>query len=127
MEQAYAIFANVIEFDEQGSPINAKYAEYRAAQYIRSYCDQHYKVVPPFDVWNKSYMTQLQNSTFSSHGRLQVRSSEMAKICLGLFFALTAFASASAATLSESRALLTALDKDKKALLKFKWVDGHAG
>jgi hypothetical protein len=53
MEQAYAIFANVIEFDESGSPINAKYAEYRAAQYIRSYCDQQYKVVPPFETWEQ--------------------------------------------------------------------------
>ncbi|WP_449821453.1 DUF7677 family protein [Massilia orientalis] len=25
---------------EDGTPTNAKYAKYRAAQYIRSYCDQ---------------------------------------------------------------------------------------
>ena len=51
MEQAYAIFANVIEFDQQGTPVNAKYAEHRAAQWIRSYCDRGYQVVPPFEAW----------------------------------------------------------------------------
>ena len=51
LEQAYAIFANVIEFDDKGVPINAKYAEYRAAQYIRGYCDPGYAVTPPFEFW----------------------------------------------------------------------------
>jgi hypothetical protein len=51
MEQAYAIFANVIEFDQRGIPVNAKYAEYRAAQWIRRYCDAGYQVVPPFESW----------------------------------------------------------------------------
>jgi len=51
MEQAYAIFANVIEFSDDGIPTNAKYAEYRAAQYIRGYCDSTYKVDPPLEGW----------------------------------------------------------------------------
>lgn len=51
MEQAYAIFANVIEFSGDGVPTNAKYAEYRAAQYIRRYCDSTYMVSPPFEGW----------------------------------------------------------------------------
>ncbi len=51
MEQAYAIFANVIELSADGTPTNEKYAEYRAAQYIRSYCDATYVVEPPFEVW----------------------------------------------------------------------------
>jgi hypothetical protein len=51
MEQVYAIFANVIEFSGNGIPTNAKYAEYRAAQYIRSYCDRTYMVDPPFEDW----------------------------------------------------------------------------
>ena len=51
MEQAYAIFANVIEFNESGEPVNAKWAEHRAAQYIRSWCDQAYKVEPGFESW----------------------------------------------------------------------------
>jgi len=51
MEQAYAIFANVIELSPDGLAVNAKYAEYRAAQYIRSYCDPAYVVNPPFEGW----------------------------------------------------------------------------
>ncbi|MGJ4931897.1 DUF7677 family protein [Bradyrhizobium sp. HKCCYLS2038] len=51
MEQAFAIFANVIEFDPEGTPVNAKYAEHRAAQYIRAYCDRGFQVVPPFEPW----------------------------------------------------------------------------
>lgn len=51
MEQAFAIFANVIEFSHDGTPTNAKYAEYRAAQYIRAYCDPAYTVDPPLEGW----------------------------------------------------------------------------
>ena len=51
IEQAYAIYANIIEIDENGIVINAKYAEKRAAQYIRSYFDETYKVDPPFEDW----------------------------------------------------------------------------
>ena len=39
LEQVYAIFANVLEFDEAGLVQNAKYAERRAAQWLRSYID----------------------------------------------------------------------------------------
>ena len=51
LEQAFAIFANVIEFNENGEPINAKFAEYRAAQFIRNYCDSSYVVEPDFECW----------------------------------------------------------------------------
>lgn len=51
MEQAYAIFANVIELSPDGEPTNEKYAEHRAAQYIRWYCDPTYEVDPPFEIW----------------------------------------------------------------------------
>ena len=51
LERAYAIFANVIEMDEVGIVCNAKYAEMRAAQYIRSYVDSSYKVEPEFEDW----------------------------------------------------------------------------
>lgn len=51
LEQTYAIFANVIEVSVDGKPTNAKYAEHRAAQYIRSYCDPAYLVDPPFHDW----------------------------------------------------------------------------
>lgn len=51
MEQAFAIFVNVLEVDERGLVTNAKIAERRAAQYIRSYCDPAYEVQPPFEPW----------------------------------------------------------------------------
>jgi hypothetical protein len=51
MEEAYAIFVNVLEFDEAGVPVNAKYAEFRASQTIRRWCDPSYEVVPPFEGW----------------------------------------------------------------------------
>lgn len=51
IEQAFAIFANVIELDENGEVLNAKYAEKRATDYIRSYCDSNFKAEPPFEDW----------------------------------------------------------------------------
>lgn len=51
LEQAMAIFANVLELNEHGNVLNAKYAEQRAAQYIRSYVDSQYTVQPPFEDW----------------------------------------------------------------------------
>lgn len=51
LEAAYAIFANNIEMDEDGTVLNAKYAEMRAAQYIRQYCDRTYEVDKPFEGW----------------------------------------------------------------------------
>ncbi|NOU95680.1 hypothetical protein GC093_20980 [Paenibacillus sp. LMG 31456] len=51
LEQAYAIFANVIEMDDDGKVCNPKYAEMRAALFIRSYVDSSYKVEPEFEGW----------------------------------------------------------------------------
>ncbi|WP_422035641.1 DUF7677 family protein [Roseibium sp.] len=51
LEQTYAIFANVIEMDEEGTVLNAKHAERRAAQYLRSYCDPSYQIEPPLEDW----------------------------------------------------------------------------
>ena len=48
LEGAMAVFANVLELDAAGIPVNAKYAEHRAAQYIRSWCDPGYRPQPPF-------------------------------------------------------------------------------
>lgn len=50
LEQAYAIFANVIELDESGQVVNAKHAERRAAQYIAQYVAGR-PVEPPFENW----------------------------------------------------------------------------
>jgi predicted nucleotidyltransferase len=51
IEKCFAIYANVIELDEKGHVLNAKYAEARATQYIRAYCDATYKVHLPFEDW----------------------------------------------------------------------------
>lgn len=50
-EQAFAIFMNNLEVDEDGNVLNYKYAENRAAQYIRRYFDSSYTVEPPFENW----------------------------------------------------------------------------
>lgn len=51
IEMVYAIFANVIELDENGSVLNFTYAQKRATDYLRSYCDPTFKVSPPFEDW----------------------------------------------------------------------------
>ena len=38
METCFAIFANVLELDDQGEPLNEKYAERRAAAFLYQYC-----------------------------------------------------------------------------------------
>lgn len=38
METCFAIFANVLELDELGEPVNEKYAERRAASFLYQYC-----------------------------------------------------------------------------------------
>lgn len=57
IEQAFAIYTNVLELDEHGNVLNAKYAEKRAADYIRSYCDPKFEVEPPYEHWE----TELHN------------------------------------------------------------------
>lgn len=49
VEQAMAIFLNVLTTDDEGFVTNAGEAEFRAAQYIRSYIDRGYVVEPPFE------------------------------------------------------------------------------
>ena len=51
LEQAMAIYANVLRVDESGHVLNARAAEMRAAQWIRSYVDRSYTVDPPFTPW----------------------------------------------------------------------------
>lgn len=51
IEQAFAIFANVIELDENENVLNAKYAEKRAVDYIRSFCESEFEVQPPYEDW----------------------------------------------------------------------------
>lgn len=51
IEQVFAIYANVIELNENGEVVNAKYAEKRATDYLRSYCDPSFKVDPVYEDW----------------------------------------------------------------------------
>lgn len=51
IEQAFAIYANVIELDEDGNVLNAKYAEKRATDYIKQFCDPNFKVEPEYVDW----------------------------------------------------------------------------
>jgi hypothetical protein len=50
-EMVFAIYANVIELDEKGQVLNAKYAEKRATDYLRSYCDSSFVIDPPYEDW----------------------------------------------------------------------------
>jgi hypothetical protein len=50
LEQVYAIYMNVLEFNESGEVTNAKYAERRAAQYILSYVTGR-REEPEFEPW----------------------------------------------------------------------------
>jgi hypothetical protein len=38
METCFAIFANVLELDEAGEPVNEKHAEQRSATWLYRYC-----------------------------------------------------------------------------------------
>jgi hypothetical protein len=51
IEQVFAIFANVIELDENGKVLIAQYAEKRATDYLRRYCDPQFKVIPEYEDW----------------------------------------------------------------------------
>jgi hypothetical protein len=51
IEQVFAIYANVIELDNNGKVLNAKYAEKRATDYLRQYCDSNFSVEPPYEDW----------------------------------------------------------------------------
>lgn len=51
IELVFAIYANVIELDEAGNVVNAKYAEKRATDSLRAYCDPTFVVTPPYEEW----------------------------------------------------------------------------
>jgi hypothetical protein len=53
MEQAFAIFANVVRLDEDGNPINARQAQERAAMWIRQYMTGQ-PADPPLEDWEVS-------------------------------------------------------------------------
>ncbi|WP_030689480.1 hypothetical protein [Streptomyces globisporus] len=51
LEQVFAIYSNVLQVDTNGEVLNDGDAQYRAAQWIRRYCDPTYVVEPPFQAW----------------------------------------------------------------------------
>jgi hypothetical protein len=51
IEMVFAIFANVIELNEDGSILNFTYAQKRATDYLRFYCDLSFQVSPPYEDW----------------------------------------------------------------------------
>lgn len=51
IEQVFAIYTNVIELDEDGIVLNAKYAEKRATDYLRAYCEPGFEVTPAYEDW----------------------------------------------------------------------------
>lgn len=38
LEICFAVFTNVLELDDEGEPVNEKYAEHRAALWLYQYC-----------------------------------------------------------------------------------------
>jgi hypothetical protein len=54
VEQAYAIFVNNIQMNDNGKVLNQMHAMKRAAQWIRLVCreeNEEYKVEPEFEDW----------------------------------------------------------------------------
>ena len=51
IEMVFAVFANVIELDENGAVLNYTYAQKRATDYLKSYCIEGFEVDPPFQEW----------------------------------------------------------------------------
>lgn len=51
IEQAFAIYTNVIQLDENGQVLNAKHAEKRATDYLRAYYDPSFEVKPAYEDW----------------------------------------------------------------------------
>jgi hypothetical protein len=57
IEQVFAIYASVLELDEIGIVMNAKYAEKRAAEFLRAYCDPKFAANPPYEDWEQELHT----------------------------------------------------------------------
>lgn len=51
IEQVYAIFINVLEVDNEGTVLNAHYAQKRATDFLRAYYDPNFIVEPPYELW----------------------------------------------------------------------------
>lgn len=64
MEMVYTVFTNNLVLDDTGAPLNARYCEERAAQWLRRYCDRNYQVEPPFEEFEQEghWPSVLENS-----------------------------------------------------------------
>jgi hypothetical protein len=51
LQQAFAVYGNVLRMDDSGNVLNSKRAEKRAAQWIRQYVQSGYVPDPPLEVW----------------------------------------------------------------------------
>ena len=51
IEQVFAIFANVVELNDEGEVTNFTYAQRRATDYLKQYCNPQFKVEPPYEEW----------------------------------------------------------------------------
>ncbi|MEN8904836.1 MAG: hypothetical protein ABF289_02640 [Clostridiales bacterium] len=54
IETAYAIYVNVMKLDDEGNVLNAKYAEKRATDYIRSFYDSDFIIEQPLEDWERT-------------------------------------------------------------------------
>ena len=54
IEMVFAIFANVLELDENGQVLNFTHAQKRATDYSKSYCVPGYTVSPALEEWETS-------------------------------------------------------------------------
>ncbi len=51
LEQAFAIYGNVLEIDADGMVLNDGEVQYRVAQRVRACCDPSCRVELPFEDW----------------------------------------------------------------------------
>jgi hypothetical protein len=51
IEMVFAIFANVLEVDDEGRVLNFTHAQRRATDYLKSYCNPSFKVEPTLEDW----------------------------------------------------------------------------
>jgi hypothetical protein len=51
IEKVFAIFANVIELDDEGRVVNYEYAQKRSTDYLKAYFDPAYTVYPEYEDW----------------------------------------------------------------------------
>lgn len=60
IEMVFAIYANVLELDDDGNVLNNTYAQERATDYLKQYCSKNFEVYPPYEDWE----TELYRNTY---------------------------------------------------------------